>query len=214
MSASIASDDWGSALPSILAKRVSLQPLTSLDAPALFEIFSNLEVTRYWGSPPMKSVDDAAALVWSIQEGYRTRQLFQWGVRRRDDGQLVGTCTLLHMDRKNRRSELGFALGREHWGKGLAREAVAALIDWSFHRLRLHRLEADVDPRNERSLRLLERLGFRREGYLRERHHQGTEVQDTVMLGLLEQEWSPPVDNNAGQPEAPPAASENDPTRG
>ena len=151
------------------------------------------------GIPPLKSVDDAAALVWSIQEGYQTRQLFQWGVRKRDSGKLVGTCTLLHMDRANRRSELGFALGREHWGQGLAREAVATLIDWSFHKLGLHRLEADVDPRNERSPRLLERLGFQCEGYLRERHHQGTEVQDTVMLGLLEQDWSPPAGNNAAR---------------
>jgi [ribosomal protein S5]-alanine N-acetyltransferase len=185
-------DEWDAGLPTIVATRVLLRPLTDADVPELFRIFSNQEVTRYWGSPSLKSVDEAAGLLQTIHEGLRTRRLFQWGIGPTSGDELWGTCTLLHMDGVNRRSELGFALGREHWGRGTALEAVAAIIDWSFRTLGLHRLEADVDPRNERSLRLLERLGFRREGYLRERYHQDGETQDTVFLGLLAHEWVRP----------------------
>jgi RimJ/RimL family protein N-acetyltransferase len=71
------------------------------------------------------------------------------------------------------------------------REAIAALLDLAFGRLGLNRIEADVDPRNERSLAVLERLGFRREGLLRERHIVAGEIQDSVMLGLLARQWRP-----------------------
>jgi len=88
------------------------------------------------------------------------------------------------------RAEIGFAVARSQWGRGLASEAVAELIAFAFERLQLHRLEADTEPRNERSLRLLERLGFRREGHLRERYYVDGERQDTVLLGLLRTEWA------------------------
>ena len=86
--------------------------------------------------------------------------------------------------------EVGFALGRSAWGHGLATGALEVLINFAFDALDLHRLEADVDPENESSLRVLERQGFRREGYLRERWHHLGEIRDTVFLGLLRREWS------------------------
>ena len=69
-------------------------------------------------------------------------------------------------------------------------EALTALLEFAFGVLGLERIEADADPRNERSLRLLERQGFRREGYLRERYHLEGEIQDAVFLGLLRREWN------------------------
>lgn len=69
------------------------------------------------------------------------------------------------------------------------REALTALLDFAFGALDLHRLEADVDPRNAASVRTLERLGFRREGYLRERWLVGGEIQDALFYGLLRREW-------------------------
>jgi RimJ/RimL family protein N-acetyltransferase len=96
---------------------------------------------------------------------------------------------LFHPDLDNRRAELGYALGREHWGKGYMQEALRALLDYSFNELNLHRLEADVDPRNASSIRTLEKLGFRQEGYLRERWLVGGGIQDSLFYGLLRSEW-------------------------
>jgi RimJ/RimL family protein N-acetyltransferase len=107
----------------------------------------------------------------------------------RTSGEVVGTCTLARIDRQHRRAELGYALGRAHWGSGLAAEAVGAVIRYAFESLDLHRLEADVDPRNGPSLRLLERFGFRSEGLLRERYHVAGEIQDAAIYGLLRSEW-------------------------
>jgi RimJ/RimL family protein N-acetyltransferase len=83
---------------------------------------------------------------------------------------VVGTCTLADIDHVNRRAELGFVLARAFWGQGYTAVALPAVIDFSFHRLELHRLQADTDPRNGPSMRLLQRCGFRREGLLREHY--------------------------------------------
>jgi [ribosomal protein S5]-alanine N-acetyltransferase len=179
---------WGEHLPTLTSGRVKLRELLPSDVPALYAVFSDPTVMRYWSTPAYQDESEAARLYENIQEGFRSRQLFQWGIARGQD--LIGTCTLFHLDLVHRRGEIGYALARRFWGKGLARDAVTAVIDFAFARLDLHRIEADVDPRNARSLALLERLGFRREGCLRERYQVNGEVQDAVLLGLLRSEWN------------------------
>jgi RimJ/RimL family protein N-acetyltransferase len=181
--------EWGERLPRLEAANVVLRGLEERDVPALFQVFSDPEVMRYWSSTPMQTEDEAAAYLRDIQDGLRTRRLFQWGIVVGDD-EVIGTCTLYHLEHGHRRGEIGFALGRRHWGQGLASQALTALLEFAFGTLDLNRIEADADPRNERSLGLLERHGFRREGSMRERYRVGGEVQDTVMLGLLRREWT------------------------
>ncbi|MDO9353805.1 MAG: GNAT family protein, partial [Solirubrobacteraceae bacterium] len=88
-----------------------------------------------------------------------------------------------------RRAELGYALARQAWGGGYMHEALQALVAHAFEALQLHRLEADIDPRNAASARSLERLGFVREGLLRERWIVDGEVSDSALYGLLAPEW-------------------------
>jgi ribosomal-protein-alanine N-acetyltransferase len=176
-------------LPTLVTERLALRWLTPADVPALYEIFSEPEVTRYWSSPPLPDLAAAEALLAEIREAFARRTLFQWGVARRSDDLVVGTCTLAALTAAHRRAELGFALGRVHWGRGYIAEALPVVVGFAFDQLGLHRLEADVDPRNRASIRALERLGFRREGYLRERYHLHGEIQDALLYGLLRPEW-------------------------
>jgi RimJ/RimL family protein N-acetyltransferase len=176
-------------LPTIAATRLSLRWLTDEDTPALFSIFSDAEVMRYWSSPPLTGIEGARELLAHIRECFRQRTLFQWGIARRTDDYVIGTCTLFHLDTGNRRAEIGYALGRQHWGQGYMQEALGALLGFSFDTLNLHRIEADVDPGNASSIKTLERMGFRREGYLRERWLVGGGVQDALFYGLLRREW-------------------------
>lgn len=181
----------GSELPTLAAPRVALRWLTEADAGALFGIFSNPAVMRYWSTLPMADIAQAQKLVADIQEGFRTRRLFQWGVVRLEDDWVIGTCTLFAINESQGRAEIGYALGHEFWGHGYMKEALTALVDFAFGKLGMRRLEADVDPRNAGSLHAVERLGFRREGVLRERWKVNGELQDSVMLGLLSHEWRP-----------------------
>lgn len=180
---------WAEVLPTLAGPRVLLRPLREADADDVWTIFSDADVMQYRDGERMISMHDAARYIAEVQEAFRRRELFEWGIAERGTDRVIGTSTLLHLNPTHRRGELGFALGRAHWNMGLATEAVSTLIAFAFGELGLRRLEADADPRNARSLRLLQRLGFEREGYLRERYVTNGDPQDALMFGLLRSEW-------------------------
>lgn len=175
-------------LPTIATARLRLRWLTPADTSALFAIFGDPLVCRYWSRPPLQSLESAVELQREITRCFLNRSLFQWGIVTIANDHVIGTCTLASLSAEHRRAEVGYALARDAWGKGYMAEALPALIRFAFETLELHRLEADVDPRNQRSIDVLERIGFRREGFLRERYHLNGEVQDALIYGLLRSE--------------------------
>jgi RimJ/RimL family protein N-acetyltransferase len=173
----------------IPTESLTLRFLSEADLPAVYDIFSHPEVMRYWSYPPWNDISQAQQWLIEVQEGYRTRNDIQFGIERHADHVLVGTCTLFQFHPVSRRAELGYALGRPYWGFGYMHTALQALLGYTFQTLNLNRLEADIDPRNLASARTLERLGFQKEGYLRERWIVNDEVSDTALYGLLRREW-------------------------
>jgi ribosomal-protein-alanine N-acetyltransferase len=177
-------------LPTLVAPGVVLRPVDDGDLDALFSLFGDAARMRFWGHAPLASRGQAAAYIQGIRDGAATGTLLQWAVCEAGDEAagarpLLGTCTLAEVDQTHRRAELGVALLPEAMGRGLATAAARAAIDYAFEELGLHRVTADADPRNAPALALLERLGFRREGLLREHYRQGEEWQDGVLFGLL-----------------------------
>lgn len=178
-------------LPVIAAERVVLRWISENDIDDLFEIFSDPQVMRYWSSPPLIDRQAAAEMQREIADGNRNNSMFKWGLALGESDKIIGTATLFNLSLSNGRAELGYAMGRAHWGKGYMNEALKALVAYAFEGFDLRRLEADVDPRNGASIRTLERLGFQREGFLRERWHVDGEIQDAFFYGLLRREWNP-----------------------
>lgn len=181
----VADDPWAHGLPTLPARRVHLRAMRADDAPSLLAIYGDPLVARWGFDPPMKTMEDALALVLSCARLAAERTLFHWGMAQVEDDVIIGHTTLFQLDRENRRCEIGYSLRRDLWGRGLATEAVGRVIDFAFDRLDLRRIEADVDPRNEGSLRVLAKLGFVKEGLFRERWEKDGELEDSVMLGLL-----------------------------
>ena len=176
-------------LPTLDTSRLSLRWISEADTDAFYTIYSNPEVMRYWSTPPLTDREAAASLISKIQTDWRRRAILKWGIARRTDDLLIGSVTLFNLEFDHRRAEIGYALGRDHWRQGYMHEALQALLAYAFETLDLHRIEADVDPRNSASIKTLERLGFQREGYLRERWQVNGEIQDAFFYGLLRQEW-------------------------
>ncbi len=174
---------------SIRTRRLRLRRLSAEDIPALFRINADPLVARYGARPAMTEIGEARQLLESVEEGYRTGKFLQLGLERSADGALLGTCVLLRLDRSNRRAELGYLLGSEYWGAGWMAEALEAFVHYAFEELDLLRLEADIDPRNAASERSLLRLGFKKEGHMRERWLVAGELSDTGFYGLLRREW-------------------------
>ena len=172
-------------LPTLDAERLRLRAPREADAEALFAVFSDPAVTRYWSHPPWTERAQAMELIDDICRRALDGQLFQWAIADSHDDQLIGTVTLFFVNRSHRRCEVGFALRHDRWGQGLAREALSRAIRYGESELGLRRFEADVDPDNAASLGLLKRLGFEEEGRARARWRVGAGVQDSILLGRV-----------------------------
>lgn len=168
-----------------------MRALVPTDANAIFAIFSDPAVMRYWSKPPMAEVGEARSLIEAAQEAFDQRESLRWGLESKDSPGIIGTVSLFHFDAQNRRAEIGYALRAASWGQGLMHETLSAVVGYAFDEvgLDLARLEADLDPRNAASFRSLQRQGFQREGLLRERWHVAGEVSDSLLMGLLRREW-------------------------
>jgi RimJ/RimL family protein N-acetyltransferase len=171
--------------------RLMLRPVAPGDEDAMFEIFSDPVVMRYWSTPPWTRREQAAELVAVEAAGLAAGTSVRLAVVRPDDGALVGTFSIFALEEGSRRAEVGYALARAVWGQGYAQEAGLAVVRYAFDVLGLRRLEADIDPRNVASARILERLGFTREGLLRERWIVAGEVSDSALYGLLSSDVTP-----------------------
>ena len=178
------------ALPRLDGPRVRLRAMRQADVPALFALQSDPVGMRYWSYPPLTDIEQARALFEQNRQATDAGDCLPWVIAQTQDDAMVGTCTLFAIDTAHRRAMLGYALDRPHWGRGLAQEALRLALGRAFGPLALHRLEADIAPRNTASTRLVERVGFRREGLRRERWFVGDDVQDSALYGLLARDYA------------------------
>ena len=179
--------------PTLHTDRLTLRALTPADVDDLFALFADPAVMRYWSRPPMTERAEAQALLDGAIHAFEQGESFRWGLQLHADPRVTGTVSLFQLDAQNRRGEIGYALASNHWGRGLMHEALTAVVGYAFDDaaggLDLIRLEADLDPRNSASRRSLERLGFQREGLLRERWIVAGKRTDSLLMGLLRREW-------------------------
>ncbi len=176
--------------PVLVTPRLALRETVPSDVEAVFAMESDPVAMRYWSRPPMRDIAEAHASVERAMGRFASREALRWSITELPDDRMLGQVSLFDFNDQCGRAEIGYGLSRERWGQGLMHEALTAVIDYAFGPLGLRRLEADTDPRNEASLRALDRLGFVREGLLRERWQVGDEISDTALLGLLARHWS------------------------
>lgn len=175
-------------LPVLASDRVRLRGHRPDDFEDFYALYSDPRVMRYWSFPAWTERAQAQPRFQSALDGRDADVRLCWAITAAGDDRLVGGVTLFAIDRAHRRAEIGYSLAAAHWGQGYARAALSLVIGHAFEPLGLHRLEADIDPRNEASCRLVERLGFQREGVLRERWHVAGELCDSALYGLLARE--------------------------
>ena len=175
--------------PEIITDRLILSRLSAADSTSLFAYRSLPEVFRYQSWEP-QSLDDAIGFI----DGLACNLLdtsgtwFQFGVRLRESGELIGDLGV-RLLQDGQQAEIGFTLAPSAQGRGFAAEAVAAVLDFLFERLGKHRVFASADPRNQSSLRLLQRVGMRQEAHFRQSLLFKGEWADDVVFAVLASEW-------------------------
>ncbi len=170
-------------------KRLLIRPLVESDADSIFSIYSDPETMKYWNTEPWDDSSKSKPFIQKDIEALLSGSYLRLGVESKKEGELIGNCSLFSFHEQCKRAEIGYILGRNFWGQGFMREALTALIDYAFEDLLLHRIEADIDPRNIGSAKILNRLGFSKEGHLKERWIVNGEIMDSDIFGLLRHEW-------------------------
>lgn len=168
----------------IAGDRIALRPIEAEDIDVLHEHINDPRVWRSLGrSRPFTRTQDRDFFEAEVSDDDAVHLVVA------DGSTPLGLVSLVDIEGESGTAELGYWLGPEHHGQGYGTEAAALLVSHAFDRLRLHRLSATVFAFNEPSVRLLERLGFVREGVQRESVFVDGEHHDTYWYGLLESEW-------------------------
>lgn len=158
------------------------------DAPALFELGTDPDVTRFFSWGPYQRIAEPLAYIGTLAGQRERGEQLDFAIVHKQDG-LIGVLGLSEFSRRDRRAVVGTWLGRRWWGTGANREAKALLAQLGFRHFGLERIGAYADVENARSQAALERIGFVREGVLRSFHRHGSTVHDVVVFGLLRAEW-------------------------
>jgi ribosomal-protein-alanine N-acetyltransferase len=153
--------------PFLMTPRLTLRPLETRDVDAVFAMMSDDETMRFWDWPAFRDRDVVADIVAAQRADMAADIAMYWAVALTAGGAAIGSCDLSDIDRHHKRAEIGFLFSRAWWGNGYAREAMEAINAFAFEDLHMERLWARFHAGNAASQRLLERLGFSREGTLR-----------------------------------------------
>ena len=134
---------------------------------------------------PAQSIDEARQWIRTINEGIDGNQYIAWAIALKNDPRLIGTISFWNIKKEHYRAEIGYALHRLFQGRGLMQEAMTVVLDYGFNTIKLHSVEANVNPNNTRSIQLLERNGFVREAYHRENYYYNGHFLDSAIYSLI-----------------------------
>ena len=172
-------------------ERLLLREFDPDDWPALHDVESRAKVAHYQSFEPRTVAESRAYVAAACEEAKQeTRATYDLAVTLVSEDRLIGRCGLGLTDRDLGVGILWYTLHPTYWGRGYATEAAHGLVNFGFRELRLHRIWADCDPANVASSRVLEKLGMRQEGHLREfAWIKGTWV-DSLIFAILDREWT------------------------
>jgi RimJ/RimL family protein N-acetyltransferase len=182
--------------PTLLTARLRLRPFASSDEAALFSLQSNTYVLRYWDSPPWNDRSRAERFIATCRSMEEDGSGARLAIDRVSDNVFIGWCSLSRWNPEYRSASMGYCFDDAVWGHGYATEAGGALLKWAFDTLDLNRVQSETDTRNLASARVLEKLGFVREGTLREDCVVNGEVSDSWVYGLIRREWRTTSETN------------------
>lgn len=176
------------AFPTLETANLRLREIAPFDAEAIFRVFADEEVTRYYDLEAFNNLDQARSHIGRQAARYQRGQLIRWGIAQKSNDVLIGSVGV-GIYETNAQGGLGYELARPYWHRGIMSEALTLVIRFSFRTLNLNRLQALVMPGNEASSGLLRKLGFTEEGLLREFAFFKGRYQDLYCFSLLRREW-------------------------
>ncbi len=174
--------------PELAAGSWLLRPIEISDVSAMHAYLSDPDVIEHTSYEPQRP-RDVEALVQFYKHAFARKTDIRWAIASATDRVMVGSCGLSAFQERHRRAELGYDLARAAWGKGAATEVARRVLQFGFETLELNRVEAMVMAGNDRSERVLQRIGFQREGTLREYKFARGAFADYSIWSIVRRDW-------------------------
>lgn len=171
--------------PEIESERLILREFTLKDIEALYQIRTNPEVLKTIFKEPMKLMQEAIDLVNKMRDDFENSAGINWAITLKNTGEIIGVIGLWRIIKEHYRAEIGYTLRPEYWKQGIISEAVQAVLETGFNTFNLHTIEANLDPKNIGSERVLQKTGFIKEGYFKEDFFFRGKFYDTLTYGKV-----------------------------
>lgn len=175
--------------PELQTERCFLRKATENDRYDIFDLYAQEDVVKYMPFTPFTSVEDAVdEMNWYLKI-FKEQSGLRWMIEDRETHKVIGTCGFLNYEKEHHRAEIGYDLSPIYWGKGIMTEVVSCIMQFGLMNMALNKIEARVDPGNEASLRLMYKLGFHKEGVLRQHEFEKGRYVDLAVFSILKSEY-------------------------
>lgn len=175
--------------PSLETERLLLRTMKAGDLDFVYRHFSDTDIYRYLvDEEPITTREQAKEIIEFYVEPVGN-SYNRWVLELKSEKRPIGTCGYHQWHKNHHRAEIGYDLEKASWQQGLMSEALEAVLGFGFEKISINRIEAMVHPENEKSIRLLVKLGFQKEGLLRDFYYQSGSFHDHWLLTLLKKEW-------------------------
>jgi ribosomal-protein-alanine N-acetyltransferase len=171
--------------PLLETERLFFRQITAAHAPDIFRLRTDEKVIKYVDRLPMKNMQEAMDLVKLISDSFDNNNGIAWAIESKETKRTVGDISFWKLIKEHHRAEIGYSALPEYWGKGLMTEAIKKVIEYGFSVMKLHSIEANVNPDNQPSIKLLERAGFVREAYFKENYYFDGKFVDSAIYSLI-----------------------------
>ena len=170
-------------------KRLLLRQFVATDAPDMFKYASDKETTQFMRFPTHQSLQDSKDIIDSWAKEYNNKNFYNWAVVCKECGEVIGSIGMLDVNEFHRLAEVGYILRKDHWGRGLATEALRRVVRFCFDDLGFFRLEALHSVENPASGRVMIKAGLVREGVRREYFPSDHGLIDCITYGITRSDY-------------------------
>ena len=171
--------------PTLTTTRLILRAITEKDAREIFRLRSNENVMQYIDRPRPKTINDALSYINIITNALKNEEGITWGICFKYSDQLIGTIGFWRMDKENYRAEIGYMLDDAFHRQGVMQEALNVVLDYGFNIMHLHSVEANINPMNIATMKILEKNNFVHEAHFRENYYYNGKFLDSFVYSLL-----------------------------
>lgn len=175
--------------PILETNRLTLKEIEPKHVNEIYQIFSNEDVTKYYGMSAFTEEAQAKQLIETFKTRFENKQGMRWGIVEKETNRLIGTIGLNNLIISSKRTEIGYDLLPTYWGRGIISEAISEVITYCFQTLELFRIGAVIFPENIASSKAIEKFGFQKEGLLRGYIFQDNDSHNVFVYSLIKPDW-------------------------